>query len=595
MRNKVDISEVTDSSGDRETVLSIRGLDIGFETAEGMRSTVRNMSLDLVAGEIFGLVGESGSGKTLVSLSILGLLPSGAAITGGSISFNGRDLLQLTQDQMRELRGNRISMVFQDPHASLDPLFTCGDQIADALLMHENIGRKRARAKARDLLERLRLPDPDRVMRSYPHELSGGQCQRVMIAMAVACKPDVIIADEPTTALDVTVQKQVLDLLRELNREVKAAILLITHDLGVVAQIADRVGVMCRGDKVDEAPTQELFLRPGSDYTRALIEAMPSVGNRRDRFAAVNDKEKPSVAASAAPDAAAKLLSDSKVNAEQDKIAGHRREDVLRLVNLSKDYNLTTGAFGSSYVFRAVNEVNLGIPARTTLGLVGESGCGKSTLSRLILRMQEATSGEILFNGRDIRKLSRAELRTARQEMAMVFQNPYGSLNPRQQVKDLVAAPLQIVGRAADGPETARRLIDAVGLPASALDKYPHQFSGGQRQRIAIARALALNPKLLICDEAVSALDVSVQAQVLNLLKDLQQEFDLTYLFISHDLAVVEHFSDTIAVMQAGRIIEQGPVELIFGSPHEEYTRQLLAASPRIDIEMEPRNTEARP
>lgn len=573
MRNESNVLLMTDGSGGRDAVLAIRGLDIGFETAEGIRSTVRNMSLDLVAGEILGLVGESGSGKTLVSLSVLGLLPSGASITAGSINFDGHDLLRLTQDELRALRGNRISMVFQDPHASLDPVFTCGDQIADALLMHESISRKSARAKARSLLERLRLPDPDRVMRSYPHELSGGQCQRVMIAMAVACKPDVIIADEPTTALDVTIQKQVLDLLRELNREVKAAILLITHDLGVVAQVADRVVVMCRGDKVDEAPTQELFRRPGSDYTRALIEAMPSVGKRRDGFAAVNAEAKPSPASTTIPTRAP---------------AGDHG-DILRLVNLRKYYNLSTGAFGSPAIFRAVDDVNLSIPARTTLGLVGESGCGKSTLSRLILRMQEATSGAILFDGRDICKLSRSELRAVRQDMAMVFQNPYGSLNSRQPVKDIVAAPLQIAGRGAEGPATARRLIDAVGLPASALDKYPHQFSGGQRQRIAIARALALNPKLLICDEAVSALDVSVQAQILNLLKDLQREFDLTYLFISHDLAVVEHFSDTIAVMQAGRIVEQGPAEVIFGSPQEDYTRQLLAVSPRIDIELEAR------
>lgn len=549
-------------------MLEIRNLDIGFETPSGLASTVRNMSLTLTPGKITGLVGESGSGKTLISLSVLGLLPNGARITRGEILYKGMDLRSLKPEKMRELRGNRISMVFQDPHASLDPVFTCGDQIVDAILSHEAIDRKYARARARDLLEKLRLPDPDRAMRAYPHELSGGQCQRVMIAMAVACNPDVIIADEPTTALDVTVQKQVLDLLKELNREVGAAILLITHDLGVVSQVADTVVVMCRGDKVEEAPTEQLFKNPHADYTRSLIAAMPSIGAR--------------YADQVAPEGSA-------VTDEAAVSSGHEPEIVLRAVDLTKQYALQASLFGPTSIFKAVDGVSLEIRARSTLGLVGESGCGKSTLTRLILQMSRADSGQVWFDGKDLTRLSSAELRKTRQKLALVFQNPYGSLNPRQTVEDLIAAPLQIAGRANEGPSVARRLVEAVGLPQSALAKFPHQFSGGQRQRIAIARALALNPKLLICDEAVSALDVTVQAQVLKLLKELQADFDLTYLFISHDLAVVENFCDTIAVMKSGRIVERGDPATIFYNPQQEYTRELLAAAPRIDIQMEAR------
>jgi len=555
-------------------MLEIRNIDIGFETAGGIASTVRNISLTLKPGEITGLVGESGSGKTLIALSVLGLLPNGARVTKGEILVEGLDLLTLNSEKMRELRGNRISMVFQDPHASLDPVFTCGDQIVDAILSHQTIGRKQARARAHALLEKLRLPDPDRAMRAYPHELSGGQCQRVMIAMAVACNPDVIIADEPTTALDVTVQKQVLDLLKDLNREVGAAILLITHDLGVVSQVADTVVVMCKGDKIEEAPTDQLFKNPHSDYARSLISSMPSIGSRIGQQAAR---------------AGADDCLDTAAGDKPGTATDGDSTIVLRVIDLTKQYTLQASLFGPTTVFKAVDRVSLEIPARSTLGLVGESGCGKSTLTRLILQMIRSDSGQVWFDGKDLTALSSGELRKARQKLSLVFQNPYGSLNPRQTVEDLIAAPLQIAGRASEGPAAAKKLVDAVGLPQGALTKFPHQFSGGQRQRIAIARALALNPRLLICDEAVSALDVTVQAQVLKLLKDLQAEFDLTYLFISHDLAVVANFCDAIAVMQSGRIVEKGDAGMIFCEPKEEYTRELLAAAPRIDIQMETR------
>ncbi|MEI4488559.1 ABC transporter ATP-binding protein [Frigidibacter sp. MR17.14] len=554
-------------------MLEVQELSIAFETPEGLRPTVKSMSLSVRKGEIVGLVGESGSGKTLMSLGVFGLLPKNAVVTSGRILLDGQDLLAADRETLRRLRGNRISMIFQDPIASLDPVFTCGDQIVDAIRIHEKIGRKAARTRAQGLLERLKISDPARAMRSYPHELSGGQCQRVMIAMAVACKPDVIIADEPTTALDVTVQKQVLEILRELNREVGAAILLITHDLGVIYEVADRVVVMYRGDKMEEAATADLFRQPQSAYTRGLIAAMPALGAGRARLPTVGDEGRAPARRPAQPRATVAPAPAAVPTAVPP---------VLELRGVSKTYTLRAGPFSKTVEMRAVDDVNLSIAPRSTLGLVGESGCGKSTLSRLILQMQRADRGQVLFDGRDLTALSGEALRLARRDVAMVFQNPYASLNPRQCVRDLIAAPLDINGRGSEREAVARRLIEAVGLTQAALARYPHEFSGGQRQRIAIARALALNPRLLICDEAVSALDVSVQAQVLNLLRDLQEEFDLTYLFISHDLAVVEHVSDSIAVMRAGRIVEQGPAAEIFARPQHAYTRMLLDAVPRI-------------
>ncbi|MFM0302207.1 ABC transporter ATP-binding protein [Paraburkholderia sediminicola] len=565
-------------------MLEVENLCIAFETKQGLRPTVKNMSLSVRPGEIVGLVGESGSGKTLMSLGIMGLLPPNAKVTDGAIRIGGTDLLALDAESLRKMRGSCISMVFQDPLSSLDPVFPCGDQIVDAIRLHEDVSHAEAYRRGVELLRKERIADPVRCMKSYPHELSGGQCQRVMIAMAVACRPQIIIADEPTTALDVTVQKQVLEILRDLNREVGAAILLITHDLGVIYEVADRVVVMYRGVKMEEATTAELFAAPKSDYTRALIAAMPSLGDRRDRlptvetaFDAVDGEETGSMAAH--PDARPLL------HAVPAEPAPPRRADtrspLLSVRHLCKTYVVRDGMFSPSRAFRAVDDVSFDIPFRTTMGLVGESGCGKSTLSRLIMRLIASDSGSIVFNGQDLAGLCGPALRQARRDMAMVFQDPYGSLNPRQTVEELIAEPLVVNGRGSERARVVARMIDCVGLPRSALGRYPHEFSGGQRQRIAIARALALHPALVICDEAVSALDVSVQAQVLNLLKDLQREFDLTYLFISHDLSVVEHVSDTIAVMQGGRIVETGPADAIFAAPAHDYTKMLLGAVPR--------------
>ena len=561
-------------------MLEVRSLSIAFKTSAGLKPAVHGIDFAIKPGEILGLVGESGSGKTITSLGVMGLLPPNAVVTSGEVLVDGVDMLKLSPSELRKLRGRHVSMIFQDPMASLDPIFTCGDQIVEAILLHENIGKAAARKKALELLEKVRIPDPARAMRSYPHELSGGQCQRIMIAMAVACKPRIIIADEPTTALDVTVQKQVLDLLRGLNAEVGAAILLITHDLGVVYEVADRVIVMYAGRKMEEETTHDLFANPRSDYAKALIDSMPSLGRKHGRLPVIERDEAGDVR-SVRPEPRVRPVEAGPVPDDA------RGVPLLEIRDLSKSYWVKPTPLSAPVEMRAVDKVSFAIAPRTTLGLVGESGCGKTTLSRAVMRLSTPDSGQILFKGRDIAKLSESAMRPFRREIAMVFQNPYGSLNPRQTVTDLVAAPLVIAGDG-NSAERARRvayLLEAVGLPRASASKYPHEFSGGQRQRIAVARALALKPSLVICDEAVSALDVSVQAQVLNLLKDLQVEFDLTYLFISHDLSVVEHVSDTVAVMQKGRIVEYGPAEGIFAAPKDGYTRMLLDAVPVIGVE----------
>ncbi|CAN7717243.1 ABC transporter ATP-binding protein [Aminobacter aminovorans] len=568
-------------------MLEVRNLSIAFGTSTGLKPAVCGIDFDIKPGEILGLVGESGSGKTITSLGVMGLLPPNAVVTGGEVLVDGVDMLKRSPAELRKLRGRHVSMIFQDPMASLDPIYTCGDQIVEAILLHEPIGKTAARKKALELLEKVRIPDPERTMRSYPHELSGGQCQRVMIAMAVSCKPRIIIADEPTTALDVTVQKQVLDLLRGLNQEVGAAILLITHDLGVIYEVADRVVVMYAGKKMEEATTQNLFANPKSDYAKALIDSMPALGCKHARLPVIER------------DAAGNVRSVRPEPCVRSARAGPVPEDangvpLLELKDLCKSYWVKPSPLSAPVEMRAVDKVSFAIAPRTTLGLVGESGCGKTTLSRAVMRLSTPDSGQILFKGTDIAKLSESAMQPFRREIAMVFQNPYGSLNPRQTVADLVAAPMVIVGEGTSAERSKRvaYLLDAVGLPKAAASRYPHEFSGGQRQRIAVARALALKPSLVICDEAVSALDVSVQAQVLNLLKDLQLEFDLTYLFISHDLSVVEHVSDTVAVMQKGRIVEYGPADDIFAAPKDAYTRMLLDAVPIIGVDRAARRAQ---
>ncbi|MCE6075275.1 dipeptide ABC transporter ATP-binding protein [Agrobacterium vitis] len=554
-----------------QELLRIENLSVAFKTGLGLRPAVNSVSLSLVSGEILGLVGESGSGKTILSLAALGLLPPNAVVTSGRVMFDGEDLLTARQKVLRRLRGKQISMIFQDPMASLDPVFSCGSQITEAIRLHKRLTERQATQNALELLEKVGISDPARCFRSYPHELSGGQCQRVMIAMAVSCKPDVIIADEPTTALDVTVQKQVLNLLRDLNREIGAAILLITHDLGVIHEVADRVAVIYHGNIMEQGTKAEIFAAPSNDYTKALIASMPSVSKPHTRLPVIAKDESGKIYSRIEPKPPSKSKPPTSTS-----------EPLLRVRGLSKSFFVREHGLATPKAFRAVDHVSLEIPTRSTLGLVGESGCGKSTISRLVMRLIEPDEGTIEIGGRELVSLNREEMRAARRDIALVFQNPYGSLNPRQTVLDLVAGPIDIHEGGRGRAARVEKLLDAVGLPRSALARYPHEFSGGQRQRIVIARALALNPRLLICDEAVSALDVSVQAQVLNLLQDLQDEFDLTYLFISHDMSVVRHVSDTIAVMQNGRIVETGAAADVFNNPQADYTHTLLSAIPKI-------------
>ncbi len=463
-------------------MLQVKDIHIAFHSHEGLKPTVHGVSFHIEKGEILGLVGESGSGKTLMSLGILDLLPPNAQVTSGEVLFDGADLLKMPKQGLRKLRGNRISMIFQDPVASLDPIFTCGEQIMEAILIHESLSKADAHKRAYELLEQEHVRDPARVMRSYPHELSGGQCQRVMIAMAVACRPELIIADEPTTALDVTVQRQVLEILRRLNREVGAAILLITHDLGVVYEVADRVIVMYNGRLMEEASKQDLFARPKSDYTRALLDAMPALGQKRGRLPTIERE------ASGAVRSVPAEPREPKLRPKSDS------PPLLEIKNLKKTYWLKDSPASPPRPMVAVDDVSLSIPRHTTLGLVGESGCGKSTLSRMVMRLTDCDNGQIVFDGKNIAGLPESQLFAVRGSLAMVFQNPYGSLNPRQSVGDIVATPLIVHGRKSEIGAAVPRLLDAVGLPAAASRKYPHEFSGGQRQRIAIARALALNP-----------------------------------------------------------------------------------------------------
>lgn len=549
------------------SLLELRGLKVAF----GTHQAVRGLDLSIEAGETVALVGESGCGKSTTALSVLRLLDSSAQVSG-QILFEGRDLLRLPERELVALRGQGIAMIFQEPMTSLNPVLSIGQQLVEAIRLHQPLDGAAARARALELLALVRIAEPARRIDDYPHQLSGGQRQRVMIAMAVANRPRLLIADEPTTALDVTVQAQILELLDQLRRELGMAVLLITHDLGVVEQWADRVAVMFAGDKVEEASTPQLFGTPGHAYTRGLLGASlrleQELHYRRQRL--------PEIRTTRSGDGQYHFsLSDTALTAPLKPLAGHA-QPLLSVQNLHVDYVTPKGSV------HAVRGVSLDIGAGETVGLVGESGCGKSTLSRSIIRLEDSRSGRILLDGKDIARLDRKALRPLRRRVQMVFQDPYASLNPRHRVSDILDAALQIheVGDRNERQRRIRQIIDLVGLPQTALQRYAHQFSGGQRQRIGIARALVLKPSLVICDEPVSALDVSVQAQILNLLVDLKQEFGLAYLFISHDLSVVRYIADRVLVMQGGHIVEQGDHESIWQAPQHPYTRSLLAAAP---------------
>ena len=561
------------SSENASQVANVHGLRVDFQTKDGPVVGVSNVSFDIKSGETVCIVGESGSGKSVTSLSLMRLVEfGGGEIKSGRLLFASKDSekidLALTDsDRMRSIRGNEIGMIFQEPMTALNPVFTVERQLTEGLRLHESLSRGDAHARALELMREVRIPEPERRLKQYPHELSGGMRQRVVIAMALACKPRLLIADEPTTALDVTIQAEILALMDRLKRETGTAVMFITHDMAVVAQMADRVVVMFRGEKVEEGSVEEIFENPKHPYTKALLAAVPKLGEMSGR-----DYPEPMV------------------------LMGQNQSDIQPIIGsdelLLKVENLTTRFAVKGGIFRrkianvhAVEDVSFKINKGQTLGLVGESGCGKSTVGRSILCLEEPKSGSVFVNGRNILKLSGSELRNSRLDMQMIFQDPFASLNPQMQLSDQVAEPIHNFGtlKGSAVQERVEMLFDRVELPYSFMRRYPHELSGGQRQRVAIARALALNPKLLVADEAVSALDVSVQAQVLNLMMELQSELDLSFLFISHDMAVVERVSHHVGVMYMGRIVEIGSRSDVFENPQHAYTKALIKAVPIAD------------
>jgi peptide/nickel transport system ATP-binding protein len=560
-------------------LLSVKDLTVEFQTGEGIVRAVNNISFDIPAGKTIGIVGESGSGKSVTSLAVMGLLQKPAAkIPSGQILFNGQDLLKFNDSQMRDIRGNQISMIFQEPMTSLNPVFKVADQIAETIRIHKNVSKKEAWDRAVDLMNQVGIPNPAASAHKYPHEMSGGQKQRVMIAMAIACEPKLLICDEPTTALDVTIQKQVLDLLHGLQQKHHMSMMFITHDLGVIGDIADDVVVMYRSNVVEKNNAKEIFYTAKHPYTKGLLACRPKLGANPKRLLTVSDfMDEQGVE---------KHVSPERVIVYEKESEPEKKSDILLEVkNLVTQFPIKGGMFGRTVDhFKAVNDVSFTLRKGETLGLVGESGCGKTTLGRSILRLVEPSSGSIIYNGKDITHVYAEELRLLRRKMQIIFQDPYSSLNPRMTVSEILTEPLNIHNVGSSRQERldmAKQLFEKVGLKAAQLNRYPHEFSGGQRQRICIARALMLRPEFVVCDESVSALDVSIQAQVLNLLLDLQQEFGLTYIFISHDLSVVNFIADNVGVMNKGKIIEMDKASSIYKNPKEDYTRALLSAIPK--------------
>jgi ABC-type glutathione transport system ATPase component len=569
-------------------VLSVESLDVRFSTSERVVDAVCHLSFHVERGETLAIVGESGSGKSVTSLALMRLVEwGGGRIVGGRMAFRRRngevlDLARASDAAMRSLRGADIAMIFQEPMTSLNPVFTAGDQIAEAIAIHQKKDRAAARAEALRMLELVRIPEAKSVLDRFPHQLSGGMRQRVMIAMALSCRPSLLIADEPTTALDVTIQAQILQLIRELQIEMQMGVLFITHDMGVVAEVADRVLVMYRGENVEAGPSEAVFGAPQHAYTRALLSAVPQLGAMRgtDLPAKFDLLRADSMTAAAAP---------SHVAPEAALLHDTVRRDIppiLRVQDLVTRFELRSGLFGRvTREVHAVEKVSFDLHAGETLALVGESGCGKSTTGRSLLRLVDSQRGVIEFDGRNVLALPAKEVQSLRRDIQFIFQDPFASLDPRLTVGFSIMEPLLVHGiaKGAEAQARVRWLLDKVGLPADHAQRYPHEFSGGQRQRVAIARALALNPKVVVADESVSALDVSIQAQIVNLLLDLQSELGVAFLFISHDMAVVERVSHRVAVMYLGQIVEIGPRRAVFENPQHAYTRRLMAAVPVAD------------
>ena len=550
-------------------LLSIQNLQVAFRMGGGQRAQAvgrdgTGISFDVPENTTVALVGESGSGKSVTAMSVLNLLPDNAE-RSGQVLWRGRDLLQASLSDLQALRGKEIACVFQDPMSSLNPVFSVGQQLVEPLVKHLGLAKGAAWKRAEELLGEVGIPEPKRRLDSYPHEMSGGQQQRVMIAMALACEPKLLIADEPTTALDVTIQRQIIELLARLKTERRMSVLFISHDLGLVGEIADQVVVMRHGQVREQGPVAGIFASPKDDYTKALLACRPSLEGNPRRLMVIDDH----------------IAGRSDSGAVKAKDAN--APVVLEVRSLAKSFWLKQGVFGKRE-FKAVQDVNFKLRKGHTLGVVGESGSGKTTMGLTLLRLHEPTGGEVIFDGKNLLTLSDKERLTMRRRIQVVFQNPYASLNPRFTIGQTLVEPMTIhnIGASlAEREQRARTLLEKVGLDGRAFAKYPHEFSGGQRQRVAIARCLTLNPEVLVLDEAVSALDVSVQAQVLNLLKDLQDELGLSYVFISHDLAVVRFISDEVLVMKDGQVVEQASAEQILAAPQQEYTKRLLAAIPR--------------
>lgn len=563
-------------------LLRINDLSIDFASESGTAPALKDISLSLDRREIFAIVGESGSGKSVTALSILQLLPRTAKFNNGQVFFsedgkNEINLLNLPNEKMQRIRGNKIAMIFQEPMTSLNPVFTCGDQVAESLQLHKKVSFTEAKHETVEWFRKVKLPEPEKVFSKYPHQLSGGQKQRVMIAMAMCCKPSLLICDEPTTALDVTVQKNILQLIKELQEEQKMGVIFITHDLGVVSEIADKVAVMYKGQIVETNSIKELFSNPQHPYTKALLACRPVNHKKGERLPVVSDFL-------ATADNRQQTINKQLEPGEATVVRGQSSVVLLSVKNLSVWFPVKKNILGKTLSFtKAVDDVSFELIKGETLGLVGESGCGKTTLGRTLLRLIEPTAGSIIYNGDDLTTKTIDELKPLRKDIQLIFQDPYSSLNPRLTVGDALSEPLKVHGQfktEKQRKEKVIHLLEKVDLGANHFNRYPHEFSGGQRQRIVIARALALNPAFIICDEPVSALDVSVQAQVLNLLNDIKKEFGFTTIFISHDLGVVRFISDRIMVMNKGKIIEQAGADEIYFHPKNEYTKNLIDSIP---------------
>lgn len=571
-----------------DPILTINNLSISFRNENEWITAVEDVSLSLKRKQTLGIVGESGSGKSVTSLAIMQLLPKGfSRIHQGKIIFTGHDqqavfLQNLPEKNMRKIRGRRISMIFQEPMTSLNPVMRCGKQIAESVKLHLGYSRHKARNYVLELFSEVMLPDPERIYFAYPHQLSGGQKQRVMIAMAIACHPDILIADEPTTALDVTVQKNILQLLKSLQHKYNMSLIFISHDLGVIAEIADNVVVMNKGKVVETGNAHDIFTHPKHPYTQGLIACRPPLDKRLKRLPVVNDF----VNATFSPGSITDEISDEERKISHKKL--YQGKPLLNVEGLKVYFDEPHGLFNRNpKVFKAVDNVSFQVYRGETLGLVGESGCGKTTLGRSIIRLIEPTEGKVIFDDINLTGLTPENLRKLRQRVQIIFQDPYSSLNPRITIGEAIMEPMIAHSIGKSTIERRRKvfsLLDRVGLDDKSFERFPHQFSGGQRQRISIARALAIDPEFIICDESVSALDVSVQAQVLNLLNDLKKEFGFTYIFISHDLSVVRFMSDRILVMRKGKIIESGEADLLYNRPQESYTRELIGAIPGVNL-----------